>query len=313
MPRRVRLATVALLGAALTTWAMWPWGRGSRQDAVAHVPLTADGGHEAGPHLRGSPPEGAPPAIEIADKDRESGARQSRIERSLASRTLARVLGALDEITHAPTDNVSIAGDVITLLTSGDRKIQEAAASALIAMGSSAVAPFIESINADARRLGRTPEWAFGWSSLVMARIGTPAVEAVAGCLNHPTGYFWGLATFSRIAKAGVDTAGATSQILEGLSQQSESGPLTFTVDAVEHLGSRAVDAVPRLIGLLEDSREQVRFRTIVALGKIGPGASAALYDLERLQSGTPEPSGNLKKALDAAILRIRGEEERAR
>ncbi len=311
VPRSVRLALVAILGVALTAWAFWSEVRGSRQDPAPHIPVTAHDGQEAGPHLRGSPSEGAPLAEVIADDDAD--ARQQRLERSLASGTRTRVLEALGEITRAGPDNAAFVGDVIALLKSEDPKITEAAANALVAIGTSAVEPLIEAINADAKRLGRTPPWSLSWAPLVMARIGAPAVEAVAGCLNHPTGYFWGLVTFSRMSKAGVDTTGAASQILEGLAPESEQGPLTFTIDAVEHLGTRAVDAVPRLIPLLEDSRPQVRLQAIAALGKIGPGASAALYDLERLQSGTPESSGTVKKALDTAISRIRGEEERPR
>ena len=180
IPRPVRLALVAILGVALAVWAMWPAASGSRPAPAPRVPPTGNDGEEADPHLRGSPSEGAPPAVEIADADAEDDARQRRLQRSLASGTQTRVLEALNEITRAGPDDAAFVGDVIVHLKSEDPKILRAAASALVAIGSSAVEPLIEAINADAERLGRTPPWALGWASWVMTRIGPAKSRSAA-------------------------------------------------------------------------------------------------------------------------------------
>lgn len=221
---------------------------------------------------------------------------------------LARMLGEVKK--RGPTA-AGLIEDLIPLLAHEDPRVMHAAADALAAMGRAVVDPLMRAVLAEYEKrgsIGAHTSWAMSWGPYILSEVGEPAVVPVARALGHKDAYFFAKVAFDRLALLRAPMSAATDVVLERLGQVHGEDALAFVIEAVPALGRDAARVLPRLVDLLADPRRRVRIETVRALGRIGPGASVALTDLEHLRLGMPEAEATMRSALDEAIAAIRGD-----
>ena len=104
------------------------------------------------------------------------------------------------------------------------------------------------------------------------------------------------------------DTVVDGRHLSEWVADLKAQAPQTRNAAAYEisGLGSAAAPAVPALIDALDDSEPSVRFPVTVALGEIGPAASAAVPRLKKMMD--EEINDEIAAAAKRAIRRIKPE-----
>jgi HEAT repeat protein len=232
-----------------------------------------------------------------------------RLRDRLRSGDPPTVAEALAEVRALRTGGLALAEDVIRLLKADAFPVRRAAADALVSMGGEAAELLSIAIRAESERAGQPLVWALELAPSVMERIGSSAALPAARCLVHRYAYFVGAVALAQMADAEVDLSVAAPLAVEGLDPAVDAKRLSFALDAVSHLGSRAVEALPAMAVLLDDRRPEVRAKAVRALYDLGPAAAPALPHLERLLA-YPESAGGVPAGmLAAAIRRISGQE----
>lgn len=308
--RRVVVALV-LLAAAGSIWSLLD-SREEHASKATHtgaaVPVDPA---EAAPSLQGSRAEGrsvagaesliaSPPSLQpLQDLRRRLG--------SADAESYPGVLREIERLGHAAAP---LTEDLIRLLAHEDVQVCQASADALAAIGEPALAPLVAAVLREYARgaAGAHGSWAMAWGPYVLAKVGAPAVVPVAELLGHDDAYFWALQAIERLALLRVPLTSAIEVVLQRLREVNEPSRLTFVMHAVPRLGRDAARCVPLLVERLQDPRPQVQVEAVRTLGLIGPDASAALTELERLQLEVPEQAATTREALREAIARIRGE-----
>jgi hypothetical protein len=238
----------------------------------------------------------------------EAGDGTADLRLSLRTANPEGTLKILAEIQRRGPSAATLVSDLVPLLQHEDAHVRHAAADALASIGQDVVEPLLKAVLEVYQRLGASgahSSWAMSWGPYIFAKVGAPAVVPVAENLGHEHAYFWAKVTFQRIALLRAPMSAAADVVLRRLDEVHEEQPLCFVIGAVPALGPDAVRAVPQLIDLLQDPRQNVRTVVVQALGRIGPDAAAALTALERLYRSSRRP---WRESLEDAIARIRGE-----
>lgn len=102
----------------------------------------------------------------------------------------------------------------------------------------------------------------------------------------------------------GAEARGSVAALAGLLDKTSSSTPNSELIMAT--LRQIGPEAVPTLLGLLENGNERVRYEAVVALGQIGPSAKAALPRLRKLLPSAEERAmGDRREHVVEAIRRI--------
>ncbi len=252
------------------------------------------------------------PRDAVDEGGRGAAAREAMLERlraRLRSGDPPTIVAALVEVRALGTGGLALAEDVIRLLKAEAFPVRRAAADALVSMGGEAADLLSMTIRAESERAGQPLVWALELAPGVMERTGSSAALSAARCLVHRYAYFVGAVSLAQMADAEVDLSVAAPLVVKGLDPTVDATRLFFALDAVSHLGSRAVEALPAMTVLLDDRRPEVRAKAVRALHDLGPAAAPALPHLERLLA-YPESAGGVPAGiLAAAIRRISAQE----
>jgi len=296
-------AAVALLGhSEFGSGAPVPTDNGHPGETQEHA-VQAEAPRLEGHGARPGTPQPSSPAV---GKDEVA-----RLRLSLRTADAGGLVKILGEVKARGPASAGLIQDLIPLLAHEDRRVMQAAADALAAMGAAVVDPLMSAVVAEYEKRGASgahSSWAMSWGPYILSEVGEPAVVPVAQALGHKDAYFFAKVAFDRLALLRAPMSDATDVVLERLGQVHGEDALDFVIEAVPDLGRDAARAVPRLVDLLADPRRRVRIETVRALGRIGPDASGALTDLEHLRRGMPEAEATMCRALDEAIAAIRGD-----
>jgi HEAT repeat protein len=131
-----------------------------------------------------------------------------------------------------------------------------------------------------------------------LASIGPPALAQVADTLiNHeePLMRSWAASILGQMKEEAVPAVPVLGEALK----DKDMSVGTSVLEAIKTLGPYAAAAVPALIDVLDQSRnEKNREMVIVALEKIGPGASAAVPVLQKIKRSHPDLADYVDRAI---------------
>jgi HEAT repeat protein len=106
------------------------------------------------------------------------------------------------------------------------------------------------------------------------------------------------------VAHGPASVASAVPQLVASLSD-ADPAALEASVEAIEHLGSTARSASPRLLALLDQPSSSLRRRAALALSRVDPGASAVVSAC----SGLLRDDADVAVRQAAAVVLVSGKE----
>ena len=192
------------------------------------------------------------------------------------------------------TSNGRSVDDLMNTVVNSEEEACLDAAYELAGMGSPAVAPLMEALQADYGDAAPTGEVSYGKLaaadrpeqirrniSYALAAIGAPAVPALIEAAGHPA---WWVrdAAVETLGDIGPDAADAVPVLTEAMVDESLQ-VRRHASEALGIAGQLGDAAVPGLIDSLDDPDEVIRRNTVLALARIGPAASEAVLAIKGL------------------------------